>query len=668
MTSSTRAADVASEAPAVHRLGHEPALDGLRAIAVVAVLLYHENIGRNAGVGLLRGGFLGVDVFFVLSGFLITGLLLADHARTGRVMSRRFWVRRARRLFPAVFVLLILVAGYAAFFANPYDLGAIRRGSVATLFYVANWSAIASNQPHFTPLSHMWSLAVEEQWYLAFPLLLTGLVAIAHGRARRLTAAILALGIGSFVLMLVLYSPGNAQRVAAGTDTRAWELLLGGALAVGIGGQPLRLSRRASAALEVGALAALGFLGWTFARVGQTDSWLNHGGLGFVALATAVVIAASIDPAGKVLRRGLSWRPVVAIGLISYGLYLYQLLVYMVLTQHRLGISGPALLAVRLAAVFALAAVSYLVIEMPIRHGTMGFVRRPVVLPACAVLVLGLTFVTTTGAQTAPVSVLAVERYQYLARTTPPATKRVLVLGDDTAFAMGWKVRPPVDVAGIRGTVAATVGCGIAGGTTVVNGAALPDPHCRAWPDVYREAIDAFDPAVNVLMVGTYELFDRKIGGVTRRAGSPALARQLRGELDRAYRVLTAHHTPMILLTATCADPDATVDPSWAAVRRDPARVAWVNRIWRDFARAHPTKVTLADLNTVLCPQGNPHPTIGTLPLRPDGITLSAAGAGVVWHWLAPLATGAGGAKALAVAPDRSPAELASAASLIGKD
>ena len=168
------------------RLPYMPGLDGLRAIAVLAVFVYHF----QSGGGWLPGGFLGVDVFFVLSGFLITSLLLAEHGATGRIDLGHFWARRARRLLPALFGVLLGVALYAAVWGQATELGRIRGDGIASLLYVSNWRFVVDGSSYFSifqapsPLAHTWSLAIEEQWYLLWPLALIGLLRVLHVRLR----------------------------------------------------------------------------------------------------------------------------------------------------------------------------------------------------------------------------------------------------------------------------------------------------------------------------------------------------------------------------------------------------------------------------------------------------------------------------------------------------
>src|SRR2546423_7997932 len=201
-----------------------PALDGLRAFAVTAVIAYHLNI-THAG-----GGYLGVDVFFVLSGFLITGLLVEERARTGRIVLRAFWARRARRLLPALLLVLAALALYAAFAPSGLDRSTLRPDALADHFLGANWHLIFTQSSYFaqfsapSPLVHTWSLAIEEQFYVLWPLLLLVLLRVTRGSRRLLTCSILALAACSAALMALLYHPGtHPSRIYYGTDTRAVE-------------------------------------------------------------------------------------------------------------------------------------------------------------------------------------------------------------------------------------------------------------------------------------------------------------------------------------------------------------------------------------------------------------------------------------------------------------
>ena len=189
------------------RFGYRPALDGLRAVAVIGVLLYH---GTLWWVG---GGFLGVDVFFTLSGYLITTLLLLEHDSTSHIDLRGFWIRRARRLLPALFAVTAAVIIYALVWADPIELNTLRGDAIASLLYVANWRFIFSHQSYFeqfaapSPLRHTWSLAIEEQWYLFWPIVVSVGYRLTKAKDRTWIIAITIAAAGSAVLMAVLYNP-----------------------------------------------------------------------------------------------------------------------------------------------------------------------------------------------------------------------------------------------------------------------------------------------------------------------------------------------------------------------------------------------------------------------------------------------------------------------------
>jgi peptidoglycan/LPS O-acetylase OafA/YrhL len=374
---------------------YQPALDGLRALAVLGVLLYH------AGVSWAPGGFLGVDAFFVLSGFLITSLLVDEWRKRGRIDFRAFWARRARRLLPALVLVVIAVGVYALFVARPDELERIRGDTFGSLLYVANWRQLFESS-YFaqlstpSPLRHTWSLGIEEQWYLVWPLALVLVLRVTAGRRWAVIGVTTALAIGSAVLMAVLFDPGgDPSRVYYGTDTRAQALLLGAALAVLLA-RPRQRSRRrrrrpASGAasligLECVGIVAVVYLGWLWTHVADTSTWLYTGGFLIEGLAVAALIAAATRPYSPILGPVLSLAPLRAIGWISYGLYLWHWPVYVYLTPARTGLDDAQLLVVRLAVTFALALASYRLVEQPIRHGTMSR-PRTVALASC----LGVT-------------------------------------------------------------------------------------------------------------------------------------------------------------------------------------------------------------------------------------------------------------------------------------
>ena len=332
-----------------------PALDGLRGAAVIGVLLFHD--------GRLSGGFLGVDLFFALSGFLITGLLLAERTGAGAIDLRHFWERRFRRLLPAVLVLLIAIVPMMAWLGTPGQLRDAREGALPALFYVYNWFAIHQGNSYWTlfadpsPLTHLWSLSVEEQFYLAWPLVF---VLVARTRRWRANLAVVtAAGIvASAALMWLLFDAGDPNRAYMGTDTRASSVLCGALVAVLA--VPDRLQRRPRVALvAVVQVAIVAGVAWAWLTVdGATDEGLARGGFVLHSLAAAVLAGTLATGWRTPVYRVLSIRPLRAAGAISYGWYLWHWPVYVVVdsTLARWTIS------------LGLAIASYHLLEMPIRR------------------------------------------------------------------------------------------------------------------------------------------------------------------------------------------------------------------------------------------------------------------------------------------------------------
>lgn len=379
---------------------HSAGLDGLRAIAVAAVILFHLTPGA------LPGGYLGVDIFFVISGFLITGLLVRERESAGSIRLGRFWKRRARRLLPAL-GLLVLVCGSAAFFVQGDVLLHLGRQILGAATFSSNWLAIGTGQSYFDSsvpdlFRNLWSLAVEEQFYLVWPLVILALALI---RSRNVRAAIItALAIGSAAAMALLYVPGaDVTRVYYGTDTHSFGLAIGALLAV-------LSSRVRGRALPIAALLALAALvaATVFLAAGYPIAY--RGGLVAVALLTAVVIAGATAD-GSWLGRALDRGAVRWIGRRSYGLYLWHWPVFVLVIAalpgwDRGGAGGWALGGIALVITVGAAALSYRFVEQPVRrdgfratarHWFGGFrigVPRFIASGVVSILVLGMLAAT----------------------------------------------------------------------------------------------------------------------------------------------------------------------------------------------------------------------------------------------------------------------------------
>jgi peptidoglycan/LPS O-acetylase OafA/YrhL len=362
---------------AAGEMGYLPGLDGLRALAIIGVLLYH------AGIDWLPGGFLGVDVFFVISGFLITSLILEEYDRSGRIDFKRFYLGRARRLLPAVVVLLIVV-GISVLFVYQDALSVFRQDALATIFYVNNWWYVLVDQSYFESmgrpplLKHLWSLSVEEQFYLIWPVV--ALLLVRSGGRPLVRRIALLLAVASTVWMAVIAIrngypvDADPSRAYFGTDSHSMGLLVGAALATVW--RPGRLSThipRGTQAIVTGTgIIALAAVIAFYLFVGEFTPWLYRGGFLALAFFTTVLIAAVTHPA-SVLGPALGVGVLRYLGRRSYGIYLWHWPIFMV-TRPGIDVpwSEPVAFAVRLALTLGVAELSYRLVEMPIRRGALG--------------------------------------------------------------------------------------------------------------------------------------------------------------------------------------------------------------------------------------------------------------------------------------------------------
>ena len=329
------------------------------------MLIYH------ARPGWLPGGFLGVDLFFVISGFIITRALLNEVDASGRINVLAFWMRRARRLLPAVALVLAGTMTYALLF-DPEQVARLRGEVLAAAFYVTNWHLVAADQSYFdsfqqpSMLRHLWSLAVEEQFYVVWPMLLAfGLPIL---KKRGMLALILAGILASTVGMAMLYDPaGDTSRVYYGTDTRAAALLAGAALAFIVAGWRMAPNLWMTRALALAGLAALSLLIGATVWLDEQQALLYRGGFLGVSLVSAVVILAAAN--SNLFSKALSVSPLRWIGVRSYGIYLWHWPIYLLVWPNQATLGE---LAAQITAVVMIAALSYALVERPVREGVLG--------------------------------------------------------------------------------------------------------------------------------------------------------------------------------------------------------------------------------------------------------------------------------------------------------
>ena len=610
------------------------------------MLLYH------AGMPWARGALLSMDVFFALSGFLITSLLVSEWRRRGAVSLKAFWARRARRLVPGLVVVLLGIAAFIAFVTPVTERASVRGDALATIGYAANWRFVFAGKGYFdqfadpSPLLHMWSLAVEEQFYLVWPLVAVAVFVVsrrragAYGRSRgtRNLALVAAVGaVASAGLMAWLSFRGaEPSRLYYGTDTRAQALLVGAALAAARPAAAWGLGRRAGAALQAVGFAAAGLIVfWWHVVDGQSD-WLYRGGFFAVAVGVVVVIAAVVEMPSGPLAGLLSFPPLRYVGQISYGLYLWHWPVFLYLTHARTGLTGTALLMLRLVTTVAIAAASYHFVEDPIRRKRLRLPRPAVAMPATAMSVAGILVVATTGPAAPNVSGLD-ERTGQLVAAAPTATGgpgrpgvarpvRVLVAGDSVALTLGRVLAPDAPRHDVSLFNAGLVGCGLARGGPVRHDGEESDPlaRCEGWPALRAEEVSRFDPDVAVQLVGRWDVLDRMHDGYWTHVGEPGYDDYLRSEMNRSVDVLSARGAKVILLTAPCFGPRERPDGGiWP--ENDPARVDAFNQIVRDVAAGRPDVVRVIDFEAMVCPGGQYVAGIDGVPLRYDGIHIDPA-------------------------------------------
>jgi peptidoglycan/LPS O-acetylase OafA/YrhL len=644
-----------------------PALDGLRGIAVLSVIAYHFGTG-------LSGGFLGVDTFFVLSGFLITSLLIVEWERKGRIDLVAFWIRRARRLLPALLLVLVAIVVWASIVYPDDRLGGVRSDSSWTLFYGVNWHFIFSSQSYFdlvseaSPLRHAWSLAIEEQFYLVWPLIFVAALKLAKGRLRLLVALSTAGAVASIAVMALLFSDGDPSRAYYGTDSRAHGLLAGALLAMAItsrrtastGGRWLHAGERAPVPGWVYGLlggAGVAVMGVMFVLVSDQDAWLYPWGFVLFELSVVAVIL-SVSRAGTSwVSLGLAWRPLCWVGAISYGLYLWHWPVLVFLSEGRTRMDGWQLFTLRAVVTTGCALLSYFFLEQPIRHGRWFHGKAGlVVAPLAVLLTLGVIVGGTRDAAPPPAFLVAnPNEVQSIGSsagssdaTVDPATPttepivgardvgRVLLIGDSVAMSAAqfglaqYATDNAVDFA-----AETRPGCGL------IEGLAAPslgkDPvdwaaTCNDSLADYEQGIAARKGAHTVVWMSTWETSSRWYEGRYYEFGTPeADALTLRLVDEARLRILDGSDAMLVL---ALQPPHASFSDQGPTDPENVARMVHLNELLAEYAADHPADTRTIDLASIVCPGGPPCPEkVDGIRLRPrDGGHYEQEGA----TWLAP--------------------------------
>lgn len=579
---------------------HVPALDGLRGLALLGVLLFHAN-------GALRGGYLGVDLFFVLSGYLITALLIAEHQAHGRIALGSFWVRRFRRLMPALLSLMPAVALYGRIFASPEALAGLRAEALATLGYVANWRAILSSKSYWdlfaapSPLEHTWSLSIEEQFYVLWPPLVALLLRRGGRALLGATVALAALSVGA---ALALFDPAATSRVYLGTDTRAAGILAGAALAQVL---PMTTTFGRGALRWLDGLGLLSVAGLALAwwRLDGNHPFLYRGGFWLTELGALVLIACAVAGPASLVGRALAARPLVWVGTLSYGLYLWHWPINVVLTAERLHFHGIRLHALRFALTFVVAMLSYRFLERPIRQRGLPLGRPALVTLSSVALCVALILLGTRPRPLPPAPVVAP------VVSAEPVAFRLLILGDSTANSLGWVIR------GVRAP-------GVAVELLGKDGCTMFGDLCGG--PLWAQQTAELRPQATLLFLGGAFLHGLTLDGAWRTSCYPGWRDRFEEILARRLGELRAPGVQVWL--ATIPDP---LGPYDSAEFRD--RAACINGSIRKVAAAV-EGVRILDIGGRLCPaSGCVRESEGTL-IRPDGVHYTMEGGAALARWL----------------------------------
>ena len=652
------------------RMGYQPALDGLRALSVIAVILYH------AGVQWIPGGFIGVEVFFVVSGFLITSLMIDEQHVSGKVCLKQFWIRRARRLLPALFTMLIAALVTVTFFAKDFAPD-FRQDVVPALGYFSNWWQIYFvDTPYFAAnslpmLRHLWSLAVEEQWYVLWPIVFV--FVLGNKRVPRWISAVVigllaaAVMVGT-ALAFVADDETRINFLYLSTLTRSSGLLLGAALACVW--HPwkkavVRFAKVRSGFADVLALGALATLGYISAFIDVADEQLYMGGLAAATVASAVIIAVVVRSGKSLVKRALSFPLLVEIGRRSYGLYLWHWPIFVV--------AGARLSSIRLA--YALTATViinefvYQFIETPARKGAIGnwlrqrqqlsamHRRLPVVLTTVLAALVGVTSVQLSGIQARDISVdMGNTDVVFVVPTTMPTTattvvntpvtsttlaklpRRVVIVGDSQAHSLA--VNKP---SGIEKTFVITNGsidgCGVydrgvgIGGTT--GKFRRNFANCKGFETKWAKSAVQAKADVALVVVGAWEVMDLQINSFLFKVNTVPADTMFKTQLQRGIDALRKLNVAVALLEVACMRP---VESKGGPVpplpqRGDDTRTGHLNALMREVAAPENDGVYFVNGPKEWCSD----PKVATsLSYRWDGVHVYKPGAKLILESIAP--------------------------------
>ena len=653
-------------------MGYQPGLDGLRALSVLAVIAYH------AGFSWMPGGFFGVEVFFVVSGFLITSLLLDERARTGVVSLRRFWMRRARRLLPALGAVLAVVAVWALIAGSAEQASQVRRDLPWAVLYAGNWGQIVGDVPYYSAdpplLRHLWSLAVEEQWYLLWPLAFVAVVATRWTRTR--CAAMLAgAAVAAMALTFWLHANGpgpvhspigwvdGVDRVNfmyLATPTRASGLLLGAAAAfvwrpwtIPRAAAAPEVVRRAGRLLDVAGAVAVAGLGCVAASAVLTEGYVYQWLLPLVTLLSLVAVLAVVHPAAGGLRAVLGWAPLVAVGKRSYGLYLWHWPIFVILGATHGSVGRVAAAAVVTVVV---SEACYRLVELPVRRGALGrwwraepdLARRALGAAGLGALVLVVAYANVrpfdraAGGEEATFA-LEPEDAEAPAATAPAAPAAapqplfVTIVGDSQARSLA--VNQP---AGLEDTFAvddgSRPGCSVYDHGRVYStreGFDNSFDMCDGWQGDWAAAVSDHGADLALVVLGAWDVFDLDDDGRWLVFGTPEWDAYFTANLQSGIDALSGAGADVALLEVPCMRPQSVEGAGVPPLpeRADDRRVAHLNELLRDAAAANGGTTRFVEGPDEWCADET---TASDLAYRWDGVHVYKPGAALIYERIAP--------------------------------
>ncbi len=658
-------------------LEYRPYLDGLRGIAVLLVFVFHA--ARPA----LPGGFIGVDVFFVLSGYLITRILLAEHSRSGRISVADFYARRVRRLMPAVVLVVVVVVLREAVWGNLIETATRLKDSIATLFYVENWNLIQQADQYFeaslspSPLRHAWSLSIEEQFYLFWPVLVIAVLAVTRRHLGRSAAVVIAVAALSAVIMALLFDPGLVTRAYYGTDARVQQPLIGAALAflvmrskgdARISTKPWLWPAIASAALV--AIIVLARL-----LTGESPIYYAGGSTVIAGLAVLLILALERAPSGW-MSKVVGWNPLKQLGRISYGFYLWHwpIILWLAVPAGFGFWERRVVNLAQFALTLAISIASFILIENPIRDRTIRLGQLPspatiavgvgtlAVAGVFAFGVLGTPATAGVSAQSSPEvtdlgarpteidfdqlaqSALADRSFEPCPDDPQPCVKvegasadapTVVLIGDSTAQSYDPALKTLAAQYGFRYVQAAVGGCPISHRliATGEDGQLHKASNFMCFdemPGIYDRVLEEYDPDL-FIATSWNETNQHVADGVLIEKGTPEHLAAVDEALRETVDLLTSDGASLVFIDVL--PPGNSVDclqysaPDSAACVRsvtDGSGEAPYNAIFADLAEDMSPRVADITLQDVICPGDSCPLLIDDLVVRYDGGHLTA--------------------------------------------